>query len=60
MLEDFDWRRATFRGARREQMRCWASLTVVEMLDAIEAMGELFPDSVAPTRKLDPASTPPQ
>lgn len=49
-LEHFDWSRTTFAGARREQMRWWASLTVEEMLDAIEAMGDLFSAPAIPLK----------
>lgn len=38
---DFDWRVATFEGARREQLRRWAQLPLEQILLAIEEMQDI-------------------
>lgn len=39
--DDIDWSKTTFDGSRREQLRRWRSLTVRELLEALDAMTEL-------------------
>lgn len=39
--EEIDWSLTTWEGARLEQMRRWAALPLVDMIKAIEEMGEL-------------------
>lgn len=38
---DFDWRRTSFEGARREQLRRWAQLPLENILLAIEEMEDI-------------------
>lgn len=38
---DIDWSITTFEGARREQMRRWAELPLIEILEALEEMEAL-------------------
>lgn len=38
---DVDWSITTFEGARREQMRRWAELPLIEILAALEEMETL-------------------
>jgi len=38
---EFDWRLATFEGARREQLRRWSQLPLENILLAIEEMQDL-------------------
>jgi hypothetical protein len=40
-LEQFDWRRTSWEGARREQMRRWAELPLDRIVAALEEMEEL-------------------
>lgn len=40
-VPEFDWRLATFEGARREQLRRWAQLPLENILLAIEEMQDL-------------------
>jgi hypothetical protein len=40
-VQKFDWRLATFEGARREQLRRWAQLPLENILLAIEEMQDL-------------------
>lgn len=35
---DIDWSITTFEGARREQIRRWAELPLIEILEALEEM----------------------
>jgi len=37
-VEDFDWELTTFAGARREQLRRWAQLPLVDIVRALEEM----------------------
>ena len=50
-LERFDWRRTTWEGSRREQLRRWAGLPLDRVIAAIEEMEEL-------SRALNPPSAP--
>jgi len=40
-LKRFDWRRATWEGSRREQLRRWAALPLERIIAAIEEIGEV-------------------
>ncbi len=41
-MEEVDWRRTTFNGARREQLRRWAQLPLEDILRVLEEMQELI------------------
>jgi hypothetical protein len=38
---DIDWSITTFEGARREQLRRWAELPLIDVLEALEEMSAL-------------------
>lgn len=40
-ISEFDWRRTSFEGARREQLRRWAHLPLEHILLAIEEMQDI-------------------
>ena len=49
--EAIDWRRTTWEGARREQLRRWAELPLENVIRALEEMEELSARlSAAPDR----------
>jgi CRISPR-associated protein Csx17 len=39
--DDIDWSKATWEGARREELRRWRRLSLYEKLAAVEEMGDL-------------------
>jgi hypothetical protein len=39
--DDIDWSRATWEGARREQMHRWAALPLERMVAALEEMDQI-------------------
>lgn len=41
MSDMFDWRQTTYDGARREQLRRWATLPLEEIIKALEEMQDL-------------------
>ncbi len=52
---DIDWSITTFEGARREQMRRWAELPLIEILAALEELEILANTLGTPTdRATDP------
>lgn len=52
---EIDWSMATFDGARREQLRRWAELPLIDILTALEEMETL----AARLGDAQPAPTPP-
>jgi hypothetical protein len=40
-MSDIDWSKATFDGARREQLRRWSMLSLREIIQALEEMQQL-------------------
>lgn len=47
--DDIDWSLTTWEGARREQMRRWAELPLVDLIRALEEMQALA-EGMSPTR----------
>ena len=57
-LDGFDWSVTTFEGARREQLRHWATLSLRQIVEAQEEMQDLY-ERFAQERNsgADPADT---
>ncbi len=59
-LQDVDWEKTTWEGARREQLRRWASLPLDRIIASLEEMAELVPraDGEAPAITSRPGGAP--
>lgn len=54
---DIDWSKATFEGARREQIRRWRALSVRQRLEALDEMTDLA-QRIAGSPKTSPRPAP--